>query len=357
MARDDEMNIRPDATTIDRRQRRLLFLLNSLFFFILVPSFTADSQTPAEEVLRRALSLADLYNWADAAPLFEQAESMLSAAGDERNSLRARFGRIRSNIERQDRALALVSAEIGAELADNPLLQSDKSLRMFALIVKGDIDTETDTFAMRQDWEEVAALAAELGDKKWAYRALAQLGVAAFYDMDLETARKNVGTALALATQAGDKAAQIRFLTMLATGLVESRMYEQALPFLERGLSLASTVPEAGYQFPTQYGRLKALIGIGQLDAAQLLVDDVLLHAHRSSRSNGHGIPCLDSSQQRRRSDLPFHDGTRDGACGVERSESNTSRGPGASCRGTSGAWTPRQGRARCSHGRVDHTG
>jgi len=57
---------------------------------------------------------------------------------------------------------------------------------------------------MRQDWEQVMALARDLGDSKWQYRALAQLSMAAFYDADLETARKNIGTALAAATTNGD---------------------------------------------------------------------------------------------------------------------------------------------------------
>jgi len=45
--------------------------------------------------------------------------------------------------------------------------------------VKGDIDGEIDARAMREDWEEVQELAKELGNDKWQYRALAQLGVAA----------------------------------------------------------------------------------------------------------------------------------------------------------------------------------
>ena len=44
---------------------------------------------------------------------------------------------------------------------------------------------------MRDDWEQVQALARELDDTKWQYRALAQLGLVAFYDGDLATARKN----------------------------------------------------------------------------------------------------------------------------------------------------------------------
>ena len=68
---------------------------------------------------------------------------------------------------------------------------------------------------MRDDWEQVQALARDLGDTKWQYRALAQLGLVAFYDGDLATARKNVGGALAAATAAGDAGAQIRYLTEL----------------------------------------------------------------------------------------------------------------------------------------------
>jgi hypothetical protein len=76
---------------------------------------------------------------------------------------------------------------------------------MFCLIVKGDIDADTDTRAMRQDWEQVQALARDLGDDKWQYRAQGQLGIAAFYEGDLETARKNVAAAVFSATKAGVK--------------------------------------------------------------------------------------------------------------------------------------------------------
>ena len=53
-------------------------------------------------------------------------------------------------------------------LDDDPLLQNDKELRMFCLIVKGDIDTETNTGAMRQDWEQVQTLAHDLGELEMA---------------------------------------------------------------------------------------------------------------------------------------------------------------------------------------------
>jgi len=88
-------------------------------------------QTPrsADEALQHGLHLADLYNWADAAKDFSDAERMFIAAGDQRNALYARLGNIRSTIER--RSLPATSAELDAELDSNPLLQTDKPLRMW----------------------------------------------------------------------------------------------------------------------------------------------------------------------------------------------------------------------------------
>jgi tetratricopeptide (TPR) repeat protein len=224
----------------------------------------ADAQRPqALDALSRALHLADLYNWADAAPAFAEAERLFVDANDPRNALYARLGLIRSNVEREQQTLPAVAAELAEELDDNPLLQNDKELRMFCWIVKGDIDTETTTGAMKQDWEQVQKLAQELGNTKWQYRSLAQLGVAAFYNADLETARRNVGTALAAATKAGDTGAQIRILTILANGLVESKMYEQALAYLDNAIKIAAGTPDAGYQFAAEDLRIDALIGLG----------------------------------------------------------------------------------------------
>ena len=99
---------------------------------------------------------------------------------------------------------------------------------------------------------EVQDLATELGDNKWQYRALAQLGVAAFYNGDLATAGKNVASALAAATKNGDAGAQVRFLTTLGIGLRESHMNEEALTYFDNALKIASTIPDIGYPFLTK---------------------------------------------------------------------------------------------------------
>src|SRR5262249_41247058 len=117
-----------------------------------------ETQRPAADALQRALHLADLYDWADAAPDFTEAENGFLASGDQRNALYARLGKIRANAATEPRALPEIAAQLAAELETNPLLQADKELRMFCLIVKGDIDGEINGAAMRQDWEQVQAL-------------------------------------------------------------------------------------------------------------------------------------------------------------------------------------------------------
>jgi tetratricopeptide (TPR) repeat protein len=263
--------------------RQLLFVARTALLIVSVSLL--DAQQPgAKEVLARAQHLADLYNWADAAPAFTEAEELFVAAGDQRNAFYAKLGRIRANIERDQQALPVVSAQLAEALDDNPLLHNDRELRMFCFIVKGDIDTETSTGAMREDWEQVKSLAEALGDIKWEYRALAQLGIAAFYDADLETARTNVGTALQAATKIGDAGAQIRFLTFLANGLRQSKMNEQALAYVESAIKIAAGFPDAGYQFSAQEVRIEALIGLRQLDSAQRIAEEVLARAKEARR-------------------------------------------------------------------------
>ena len=164
-----------------------------------------------------------------------KAEKMFVAAGDQRNALYAKLGRIRSTVE-QGR-LPVISAQLGEELNTNPLLLNDKQLRMFCFIVKGDIDAELNSGAMRDDWEQVQALARELDNTKWQYRALAQLGLVAFYEGDLATARKNVGSALAAATAAGDAGAQIRYLTELGIGFGIHKDVRAGSPLSRQGFT------------------------------------------------------------------------------------------------------------------------
>ena len=186
-------------------------LISSFLSAALCPS--AKAQMPSDDpdvLLKQALHYGDLYNWADAAPMFTEAEQLYSARGDNRNALYAHLGRIRSTMEQL--SLPEVSEELGAELDKNPLLQADKELRLFCLMVLGDIDGEIDAAPMRRDWEAALKLAQELGDKKLENRASGELGFALFLEGDMTPARQKVAGALMSAMVSGDIGAQIRYL-------------------------------------------------------------------------------------------------------------------------------------------------
>jgi CHAT domain-containing protein len=260
------------------------FSLHSRIVFLIACSSLEAQQPQAKDLLAHALRLADLYNWEDAGPEFSEAEHLFVDAGDQRNALYAKLGRIRSHIDRDQQTLPAVAAELAEALEDDPLLQNDKELRMFCLIVKGDIDAEINTGSMKRDWMQVQTLAQDLGNTKWPHRALAQLGIAAFYDGDLQTARKDVGVALAAATKAGDIGGQMRILMIAATGLNESKAYDQALVFVDKSIKLAGATPDTGYQFPAQELRINVLIALKQLDAAQRFDQEALKRAREAQK-------------------------------------------------------------------------
>ena len=103
-----------------------------------VPVSAARTNDDPEPLLQRALHFADLYNWQASRPYFTKAQQLFEAIGDKRNALYAHFGAIRAGAD--PAPLTEQSHRLSQELATNPILQSDRELRMFCLIVKGDFD-------------------------------------------------------------------------------------------------------------------------------------------------------------------------------------------------------------------------
>jgi CHAT domain-containing protein len=237
----------------------------------------AHAQVKADDpnaLLKQALRFGDLYNSADAAPLFTEAEQLYAARGDARNALYAHLGRLRSTMEQL--SLPEVSEELGAELDKNPLLQSDNELRLFCLMVRGDIDGEIDAVPMRRDWEAALKVAQALGDKKWENRASGEIGFSMFLEGDMTAARLKVAGALIGATMLGDAGAQIRYLAAIGHAFVQMGSYDDALGYFDKALKIAASNPDAGYQFLVNEGRLQAFRGMAKLDAAEQLAGEII---------------------------------------------------------------------------------
>src|SRR5713226_510316 len=250
-----------------------LFLCGAVCIF-------AHAQATAEDpdvLLKQALSYGDLYNWADAASLLSRAEELYTSRGDSRNALYAHLGRLRSTMEQL--SLPEVSEELGAELDNNPLLQSDNELRLFCLMVRGDIDGEIDAVPMRRDWEEALKIAKALGDKKWENRASGEIGFSLFLEGDMTAARQKVAGALMGAMMLGDTGAQIRYLAAIGHAFVQMGSNDDALRYFDRALKIAASNPGTGYPFLVNEGKLQAFRGMGKLDAAEQLADEIIAEA------------------------------------------------------------------------------
>jgi len=61
-------------------------------------------------------------------------------------------------------------------------------------------------------------------------------------------------------------------------------MYQQALPYFDNALKIADTTPDAGYPFLTNGARVLTLLGLGQINAAHGLADDIVKHAQEQHR-------------------------------------------------------------------------
>jgi len=257
----------------------LRFILALCVVTLAAPAVNADETGGPPQLLRHAFQLADLNNWTDAEPDFVAAAATFRRNGDRRGLAYAELGIIRATIQRRN--LSLTSNGLQHRLESDPLMKADRELRLFCLSIKGEIDGEMEAAAMRKDWEEVARLAMESSDPRWKYRASAELGLAAFYQGDLETARKNIGGALVAATQAQDVGGQIKYLYAIGTGLNMSRMNAEAVPYLDKAIALSQATPGAPYPFLIYLAKAESLAALGQNQESRKVITGLLESARQ----------------------------------------------------------------------------
>jgi CHAT domain-containing protein len=250
------------------------------FVIPLVGSFVLSSVfgqiTPPSTLLQEADRLADLYNWSDAGPRYEQAGQGFSANGQLRNALYARVGHLRSTMESS--SLPQLAEYLEDELAKR-VVQEDRELKLRFLTVKGDVDGEIDTAAAVVDWNEVLAMATAAADRKLTARAGGELAILAFLQGRLQDARPMMAKAILEAKALHDVGAEIRYLSASGTGLVLLRSYAESLQFFDQAMALASANPDTGFPFTLYWGKAKALMGLNRLSEAQALVDVALQEA------------------------------------------------------------------------------
>jgi CHAT domain-containing protein len=187
----------------------------------------------------------------------------------------------------EQKSLPIISLELGDLIEREPLLQSDKRLRLFAYMVKGDVDGELDPVPARQDWNAVLTLAKDLNDEKWIYRSTAEIGFSDYLQGNFDSAFAKVFGSLAQAKAYQDLGAQIRLLGAIGTGLAQAKEEKQnieALGYFDRADQITAATSDAGYQFIPREGRLQALRHLRRYPEATELGADMLSEAMRRKK-------------------------------------------------------------------------
>lgn len=234
-------------------------------------------------MLKEADHFADLYNWADAGPIYEQAEQQFNADRQTRNALYAKIGRLRGSMESS--SLPELSDFLAGQLETEPV-QDDRELKLRCLEVKGDVDGEIDTAAAVKDWTEVLTMAKNGGDRKLTARATGELAILAFLQGRIHDARPMIATAILEAKTLHDVGAEIRYLSASGTALALFQAYTESLKFLDQALALAKANPDVGVPFPLYWAKVKALFGLKRLGEAQALVDFALKEAREKDKAS-----------------------------------------------------------------------
>ena len=231
--------------------------------------------------LAEADRLAWLTNWYDALPIYSEVEQAATKAGNRRDAMYAKFGRLRGLM--QVLPLPDLSEQIAADL-DTPLAKQDRRLRLRALTVKGDIDLEWDVLAAERDWREVRQLARELADTGWENRANGELGMVAFLKGNTGEATRLVQQAYQTAEKSGDIGGQLRYMGTIAEGLRLAGYASLALGYADRALKFASEHPETGFAFVAYSSKIRTLLTLKQLDEAERFAKTAMAEATAGDR-------------------------------------------------------------------------
>jgi tetratricopeptide (TPR) repeat protein len=235
---------------------------------ILSFSCWGQAVSPAS-ALAEADRLADLRAWTRAEPFFIQAEKEFEQAGDARNALHAKLGRIRGELPR--RSVAEVSKQL-AEILESPLATTDDQIRLRCLIIKGETDEDHDALLAETDWREALAIAKKLNDAKWINRANGELGIVAGLQGKTGEAMLMIGTAVQNAKSTNDLSSVVRFLSVLGNGLIQFGRPEQALTFFNQAIAAGSSVDELRFSAMANLGKVSALVKLNRTKEARDLL-------------------------------------------------------------------------------------
>lgn len=260
---------------------------------------SAAAKVKEEEALlnsrdpQRMLAEANRFYWGHnlplALPLYQKAETLFTQARDPRDAFYAKIGVMRTG---DQTSFPELSAFISSQL-QTPLVQHDPFLRLWCLGVKGDADQETNVAAAEQDWNQVKALATQLGQKEWANRATGELGIVAYLHGDYTQAAALMKKALVTAALEGDDGTEVRYLELVGNGMNGLNRHAEAMIFLDRAIRIARHDGYVGTPFMAFEGRAEALAATGHKARAEALMRHTLERVRREKMWEHEGQDLL----------------------------------------------------------------
>lgn len=244
----------------------------------------AEIDQSAAALLKEAERLFWLDNWAKARPLFAKLEQHYARAGDKRNTLYARFSRLRADGE-----TSLSYPEVSRYIAEQlrtPVVQNDLRLKLRALIVKGAADLSTrDPVSSGREFMEALATSRKLGDRGWEGRATGELSVVAFLKGDHVNATKMNQLAYEMASAANDPAGQVRARSLKGVGLLEQGKLDDALVCFDEALEIAARTPDLRFPLMAYMGKAQALDRRGLSKESQALLSEAQRYVEAANMS------------------------------------------------------------------------
>ena len=135
------------------------------------------------------------------------------------------------------------------EQLQNPIVQSDKRLRLWCLIAKGYTDIEIDYRATKRDWLEAQEIAKSLGENQWVNAGVRRIGLIAFLEGKSRTSGQTSRRRASFDDGERRHRRPGRFLELIGRGFEEVNRHTEALRFFERAIKLAERNNDCGLPF------------------------------------------------------------------------------------------------------------
>ena len=249
----------------------LIVVLGGAYYYAVLPHHPHVPAGSAEDLVFRADGLAWNDRWEEAAPLYQRAEALFRAQGNQAKALYAAVSQIPPN---QSVDIPATIWSLTADLAQPGA--SDPETRLRILTVRGILQTNQDAAQALATWEQVERLARTLHHYELATRAIGEQGIAAFILGDTLRAKREVVFAWTFAKPELDPAARIRYAATYGAGLVAVGRYAEAMNPLDEAISIAKAHPEVAYPTLAMSTKIDAFVGLRRYKEALQLANDCL---------------------------------------------------------------------------------